>query len=135
MSRYISLINITPSDFPLEKPSLVDLQKHFIYIGIFSRGSHFASFSYICFNINHDKTMKKKLRHPPTVYLNFFSARLLIHSANPQSRPEVTSIFTHVRPSPLSKIAQNKTIFMWEWRSLLEGLWVWLSGSLTTPVL
>ena len=59
----------------------------------------------------------------------FLHFALLIHQADPQSRP-VVIVFAHVRSF------QNKTNFKRkQCLQLAIGLWVWLSGSLMTPVL
>ena len=59
---------------------------------------------------------------------------VLIHSANPQSRPVVITVFAHaVRPSirpHFSNLAKQCNRKQW---SLLARLWVWPSGSLMTP--
>ena len=58
---------------------------------------------------------------------------LLIHSANPKSRPVGIVVFAHVvRTSPLSNLAKQNNR---KQCSLLAWLWVWPSGSLMTPVL
>ena len=59
---------------------------------------------------------------------------LLIHSANPQSRPAGSDhcFLTYcpsVRTSTLFKIQQNKRYFKRKQHSLLARLWVWPSGS------
>ena len=56
---------------------------------------------------------------------------LLIHEADPQSRPVVIIVFVHVvRPSVPT--FQNKTNVTRKQCSLLARLWVWPSGSLMT---
>ena len=57
----------------------------------------------------------------------------MIHEANPQSQPEVITIFAHVVrpyvPTFQNLAKQNK------FQVKLAGLWVWPSGSMMTPVL
>ena len=63
---------------------------------------------------------------------------ILIHEADPQSRPVVIIVFAHVVLSsvrPSVPTFQNKTNFKRKQCSLLARLWVWPSGSLMTPVL
>ena len=65
---------------------------------------------------------------------------ILIHSANPKSRPVGIIVFAHVVCSSLrpyvrphfSNLEKQNNRKQW---SLLEWLWVWPSGSLMTPVL
>ena len=62
---------------------------------------------------------------------------LLIHKADPQSRPVVIIVFAHVVRSYFVRtsfpIFQNKTNFKQKQCSLLARLWVWPTGSLMTP--
>ena len=63
-----------------------------------------------------------------------FSWTFLIHSTNPQSRPVVIIVFSHVRPyvhPHFSNIAKQNNR---QQLSLLARLWIWPSGSLMTPV-
>ena len=66
----------------------------------------------------------------PTFKAFFSPIVILIHSSYPQSLPVVIIVFTHVvrtsvrtfvRPSPLFKIPQNKTMF-----TAAARLWVWI---------
>ena len=67
---------------------------------------------------------------------------ILIHEADPESRPVVIIVFAHVVRSyvrqyvrPSVPTFQNKMNFKRKQCSLLARLWVWPSGSLITPVL
>ena len=62
--------------------------------------------------------------------------RILIHGADPKSRPVVIDIFARVvcTSVPHYQNLENKTIFKWEKRPLLAGLWVWPRGSLMAQI-
>ena len=59
---------------------------------------------------------------------------VLIHEADPQSRPVVIIVFAHIVRTSVPTF-QNKTNFKRKQSSLLANLWVYPSGSLMTPVL
>ena len=86
-------------------------------------------------------SQEKKASYRPTAYqphvlLNAEKVSyLLIHSADPQSRPVVITIFTHVVLPHFSQSRKTKHHSSENSDRYWAGLWVWPSGSLMTSVL
>ena len=117
--------------------SLISPWSYFLFISVLGAGwvDHWLLLGLIFFSFLPHDLLTTSIQQTNGSLWDFVAHKsLLIHSANPQSRPEGIIVFTHVvRPSvPLFKtnqISSENNVL------LLARLWVWSSGSLMTPVL